>query len=49
MALKTNDYGNDLKLQMALKETQKFQDRVNDRVQDLNHLDTVEHFSPYGK
>lgn len=44
-----NEYAEELKLQMAIKENQRYQDKLNDRVSDFGHIDTVEHFSPYGK
>lgn len=47
--MKTNDYGQDLKMQMALKENQKYTEKLQDWVKDYNHLDTIEHYSPYGK
>ncbi len=49
MALKTNDYGQELKMQMALKENQRMAEKYHDWVQDFNHLDTIEHYTPYGK
>jgi uncharacterized protein YlxW (UPF0749 family) len=47
--MNANDYAQDLKLQMAIKADQKYQEKLQDRVKDYNHLDTVEHYSPYGK
>ena len=44
-----SNYAQDLKNQMAIKEQQKAAEKINDRSQDFIHLDTVEHFSPYGK
>lgn len=36
-----SNYGEELKKQMALKESMKINDKLNDWVADFNHLDTI--------
>ncbi len=43
------DLAQDLKNQMAQKEFMKANEKFQDWVADMNHLDTIEFASPYGK
>jgi hypothetical protein len=47
--MKQNDYANELNLQIAMKQNQAANAKLDDVVQDYRHLETVDNYSPYGR